>query len=400
MPGRLAEIGVDRDAAVAHHRFGNRRADGAGGAGDEDDLVAQAAHGNSPGVWRARLTQISPNSPCRPLPDAKRAAPAAPFALHHGGRARPFGAQAVHLGQPLLQENRAAVGAHAALRKTCDLVRQRLGGRAASPSRHDTLAQADAKAFIRRDLAAGEDDVERPAPPDDARQPHRTAVDQRHAPAAAVDAHVGALLHHAQIAPQRQLHAARDGRPRNRRDHRLRKLQPCRPHRSARDRPTACGKIQRRHRFFLAKLGRGILEVEARAEGAARAPQHRDRLRDGRHRKPATPRSAHRRSRDPSRCAPRAGPRISVVTGPSRSTVRVICPLPVAAREHFTRAGAYCVQPTRTIMRKRRNSNLATDSMVAATSTAMTLWHRLPDVRNRLARDRRRASGGGDPHGG
>ncbi len=29
-------------------------------------------------------------------------------------------------------------------------------------------------------------------------------------------------------------------------------------------------------------------------------------------------------------------------------------------------------------MRKRRNSNLATDSMVAATSTAMTLWHRLP----------------------
>ena len=29
-------------------------------------------------------------------------------------------------------------------------------------------------------------------------------------------------------------------------------------------------------------------------------------------------------------------------------------------------------------MRKRRVSNLATDSMVAATSTAMTLWHRLP----------------------
>jgi predicted hotdog family 3-hydroxylacyl-ACP dehydratase len=30
------------------------------------------------------------------------------------------------------------------------------------------------------------------------------------------------------------------------------------------------------------------------------------------------------------------------------------------------------------IMRKRRGSNLATDSMIAATSTAMTLWHRLP----------------------
>jgi hypothetical protein len=29
-------------------------------------------------------------------------------------------------------------------------------------------------------------------------------------------------------------------------------------------------------------------------------------------------------------------------------------------------------------MRRRRGSTLATDSMVAATSTAMTLWHRLP----------------------
>jgi hypothetical protein len=30
------------------------------------------------------------------------------------------------------------------------------------------------------------------------------------------------------------------------------------------------------------------------------------------------------------------------------------------------------------IMRTRRGSNLATESMVAATSAAMTLWHRLP----------------------
>src|SRR5213078_2772935 len=48
--------------------------------------------------------------------------------IHHGGRAGPFRREAVHLGKPLLQEHRAAVGTHAALRKARDLVRERLGG--------------------------------------------------------------------------------------------------------------------------------------------------------------------------------------------------------------------------------------------------------------------------------
>src|SRR4051812_18711198 len=40
-----------------------------------------------------------------------------PVTLHHRGRTGTFGAQSVHLGQALLQPHRAAVGAHASLRK-------------------------------------------------------------------------------------------------------------------------------------------------------------------------------------------------------------------------------------------------------------------------------------------
>src|SRR6187397_3136955 len=61
------------------------------------------------------------------------------FALHHAGRIPPFGAQAVHLAKPLLQEDRAAVGAHAALREARDLVRQFLRGPAALAVRHQAL---------------------------------------------------------------------------------------------------------------------------------------------------------------------------------------------------------------------------------------------------------------------
>jgi hypothetical protein len=49
------EIGVDRDTAVAHYRFGNRRADGSGAAGDEDDFVAQAAHALLPVIRSAHV---------------------------------------------------------------------------------------------------------------------------------------------------------------------------------------------------------------------------------------------------------------------------------------------------------------------------------------------------------
>jgi hypothetical protein len=49
-------------------------------------------------------------------------------------------------------------------------------------------------------------------------------------------------------------------------------------------------------------------------------------------------------------------------------------------REQFVATGlVVCIQSCcEVIMSRRRGSNLGTDSMVAATSAAMTLWHRLP----------------------
>jgi hypothetical protein len=155
------------------------------------------------------------------LPEEKRAARRA-FTLDQDRRARPFGAQSVHLGKPLLEKHRAAVGTHAPLRKPRDLLRQGFRRRAAFAVWHDALAQTNAVAFLRRHLASREDEVERGAAPDNPREPHGAAVDQRHAPAPAINAHVSALFHHAQIAPQRELHAARDRRPGDGRDHRFR----------------------------------------------------------------------------------------------------------------------------------------------------------------------------------
>jgi hypothetical protein len=82
------------------------------------------------------------------LPGGKacRARPA--FTLDEDGRARPFGAQALHLGKSLLQEDRAAVGPHAPLRKAGDLMRQSFRRRAAFAVRHDAFAQTNALAFL------------------------------------------------------------------------------------------------------------------------------------------------------------------------------------------------------------------------------------------------------------
>src|ERR1043166_993510 len=115
------------------------------------------------------------------------------LALDHGRRTSPFGAQPFHLGEALLEPHRAAVGAHALLRKARDLVCERLRGRATLAVRHEAFDQADTMTLLRLYLAPGEDHVERPAPPADARQPHRAAVDPRHAPAPPIAAHVGAL---------------------------------------------------------------------------------------------------------------------------------------------------------------------------------------------------------------
>ena len=117
-------------------------------------------------------------------------------------------------------------------------------------------------------------------------QPHRAAVHQRHAPAAAEHAEHGVLGRDAQVAPQRQLEPAGDGVAFDRRDRRLRQQH-------ARD-------AQRTVAVSATRLPRPLgdrLQVGAGAERAVGAGQHGDararrRRRSGETRRPAPRRSA------------------------------------------------------------------------------------------------------------
>src|SRR3546814_3654902 len=70
---------------------------------------------------------------------------------------------------------------------------------------NDAVGEADAVRFVGGDGAPGEDHVEGAALADDSRQPHRSAVDQRYAPASAIDAEHRAFRGDAQVAPEREL---------------------------------------------------------------------------------------------------------------------------------------------------------------------------------------------------
>ena len=83
----------------------------------------------------------------------------------------------------------------------------------------------------RRRPPAGEDQVHRPAVPDQPRQSHRAAVDQRHAPAPAEHPEHRVLLGDPQVAPQRQLEAAGHRVATDRGDHRLGQRHAGRAHR-------------------------------------------------------------------------------------------------------------------------------------------------------------------------
>src|SRR5262245_29114245 len=122
-------------------------------------------------------------------------------------------------------DGRAPISTHAHLREACDRACQLLRLLPGATLGREVLAQADAQALLRRHLSPGEDDLEGAALADEARQPHRAAVDQGHAPAAAVNAEIGLLRHHPEVAPQAELHAAGDRRALNRGDHRLVELQ-------------------------------------------------------------------------------------------------------------------------------------------------------------------------------
>jgi hypothetical protein len=93
---------------------------------------------------------------------------------------------------------------------------------ARAPGRgHHAVGQPHGQGLGRLHLAPGQDQVHGMAHAHQARQAHGAAVNQRHAKAAAVHAEVGVLLHHPQVTPQRQLHAAGHGGAADRRDHRL-----------------------------------------------------------------------------------------------------------------------------------------------------------------------------------
>src|SRR5207237_9446580 len=101
--------------------------------------------------------------------------------------------------------------------------------------RHHVLAGADAQRFLGWHLAHREDDLQRAAHADDAWQAHRAAVDERHAPAPAIDTEVRALFHYAHVAPERELEAAGDRRAGHRGDYWLVELEARRPERTARN---------------------------------------------------------------------------------------------------------------------------------------------------------------------
>src|SRR4030095_12673963 len=134
----------------------------------------------------------------------------------------------------LLRINRAAIRAHAGRREARDLVRHPLGKLARAAVGHHVLARADPQRLFRGYLAPGHDDLERAAGTDNARQSHSATVDQGHAPAPAIDAEVGRLLHNANVAPERRLESAGNRRAGDSGDHRLVELESRRTERATR----------------------------------------------------------------------------------------------------------------------------------------------------------------------
>ncbi|HXM00407.1 MAG TPA: hypothetical protein VN932_10795 [Rhizomicrobium sp.] len=106
---------------------------------------------------------------------------------------------------------------------------------------------------------------------DQARQAHRAAVNQRHAPAPAEHAEGRVILRHAQIAPQRELQTTRHGITRHRRDHGLGEPHPRRAHRRVGNERIVL--LLEHGDAVAAPLGHAF-QIGAGAKRAARAPQH------------------------------------------------------------------------------------------------------------------------------
>src|SRR4029078_153659 len=127
--------------------------------------------------------------------------------------------------KPVTLDRRATVGAHADLRETGNLLRQFFGLRACPSFGSHVFAETNVKTFSRRPLPSGQNNFQCAALTDDARQAHRSAIDQWHTPATTIDAEIGFLRHYAKIAPEAELHSAGNGGTLDCRDDRLVQLE-------------------------------------------------------------------------------------------------------------------------------------------------------------------------------
>ena len=220
------------------------------------------------------------------------------LAFDDGNAVAAFLAQRLGERQIPLAVGRGAIRQQAWLRERGDLARR--GARPparAVPSATTRLARPNRSASRAPTGAAGQDHVERAAHADDARQAHRAAVDQRHAPAAAEHAEDRALLGDAQVAPAARARARR--RPRSPRPRRsAASTAPCASAPSARRRPWI---------EHVRALGSPIAARSAPAQNlpARRAAPRRAARR--RPRTPRTPRAAPSPSARRPRCASPAG---------------------------------------------------------------------------------------------
>ncbi len=135
--------------------------------------------------------------------------------------------------------------------------------RSGRPGRHHPVDQPDPEGLPSVHLAAGEDQVHRPAGTDQPRQADRATVDERHPPATAEDPEAGVVCSDPKVAPDRQLQPTGDGVPLDGGDDRLAEAHPGRTHRPV---PVGLDPVVE------------ALQVGAGAERAACSPQHCHRL--------------------------------------------------------------------------------------------------------------------------
>src|SRR2546426_12216444 len=100
----------------------------------------------------------------------------------------PFLNQRLAHAKPVTPDGGAPIGTHANLREAGDLAGELLRLRTGAALGGDVFAQPDRQALLGGHFSPRENDLERPALADDSRQPHGSAVDQRHTPTATIDA--------------------------------------------------------------------------------------------------------------------------------------------------------------------------------------------------------------------